>query len=76
MAIKKALVQSILQLRLETGKDAQGRPLISKARFKGLNPAIAPELQYAGGTELAGLSAYPLKGIHVCEEHSLTSEQE
>ncbi|MDI3328857.1 MAG: DUF1659 domain-containing protein [Alicyclobacillaceae bacterium] len=63
-----------LILRLQTGTDAKGAPVVRDLTIRGVKAGAAPENLYAAAEGIAGLQIYPLYRVDRLERGELVQQ--
>lgn len=72
MPVVSTIVDSRLQLRLQTGEDTQGNPIVRTKTYSRVKPAALDEDVYAVAKALAGLQINPLVEVKRVNEKDLS----
>lgn len=65
-----------MQLRLNTGMDQEGKPIIRTKSYSRVKPTAEDQAIYDVANSLAGLQEYPLETIHRVNDIVLINIQE
>jgi len=72
MAVVSTVTDSRLQLKLQTGQDADGNPIIKTKTYSRVKPAALDEDVYAIAKAIAALQTNPLVAVKRVDEEELT----
>ena len=74
MAVVKTAETGTLEVRVEAGLNANGKPVYHSRTFKGLVSTASDSDVYAVGQGLASLQSHTLEGIHRHDSGKLVNQ--
>lgn len=74
MAVKKAMTDLKLQIRVEDGTTSAGAAKIKSLSFSNIKLDAAEQALMDAGKAIVGITNYPLSGIRCVQTHDMSEE--